>query len=410
MTAEAQRGRSLAAIISISSALVALYAIEAFFSLSSPAWADKLGTTLRAGPSVVSETHRMRQRGIEAYPFLQSDIFTYPPARGLGTAAGNTVAPLSGIASELTVLCNESGTTIGYRADSLGFRNSNSRWRPAPRAALIGDSFTHGFCRPENETIDARLTSFGIQSVNAGMTGAGPLTELGILREYLAPLRPLVVYWLFYEGNDLLDLDSELNAVVFRYLETDFTQELRNRRHDINDAMKRWADSALAAFRPPGFAAKAAGFITLRKLRTATGLYRGPAQPERRDETESLDLLEQVLRRARDETRSWNGDLRLVYLPERRRFNESTRPVRGENHDPVAVHRAVSGITERLGIPMVDASKAFAATRDPRALWNNRRYHYNAGGYRVVADAIAADLARPTIAGDTARTTTRDVR
>lgn len=379
-------------------------------SLASPAWADKLGTTLRAGPSVVSETHRLRERGINAYPFLQSDLFTYPPARGLDLGSGNTVAPLSGIASELTVLCNESGTTIGYRADSLGFRNSNSRWRSAPRAALIGDSFTHGFCRPETETIDARLTSFGIQSVNAGMTGAGPLTELGILREYLAPLKPLVVHWLFYEGNDLLDLESERKTLVTGYLDTGYSQLLSERRTVVNTAMKRWADSTLAAYRAPGPVAKARAFITLRKLRTATGLYRGPKQPESRDETESLELLEQVLRTARDETQSWNGELRLVYLPERRRFNKRTRPVRGENHDPVAVHRAVSGIAERLGIPIVDASVAFAATRDPRALWNDRRYHYNAAGYRIVADAIAADLARPTIAGDTSSTTTRAVR
>lgn len=410
MRLQARTSRTLASVISLASALVALYAMEAFLLAASPGWMDRLGTTLRGGPSVISETHRLRQRGIQAYPFLQSDLFTYPPARGLGIASGDTVAPLSGIASELTVLCNESGTTIGYRSDSLGFRNSNSRWRPAPRAALIGDSFTHGFCRPENETIDARLASFGIQSVNAGMTGAGPLTELAILKEYLAPLRPLVVYWLFYEGNDLLDLESERKTLVTRYLDAVYSQRLRERRTIVNAAMKRWADSTLTAYRPPGAAARTRGFITLRKLRTATGLYRGPEQPEQRDETASLDLLEQVLGKARDETKSWNGELRLVYLPERRRFNKSTRPVKGENHDPLAVHRAVSGIAARLGIPMVDASKAFAATRDPRALWNNRRYHYNAAGYRVVADAIAADLARPTIAGDTASTTTRAVR
>ena len=379
-------------------------------SLASPAWADKLGTTLRAGPSVISETHRLRERGIEAYPFLQSDLFMHAPARGLDIGSGNSVAPVSGITSVLTVLCNESGTTIGYRADSLGFRNSNSRWRSAPRAALIGDSFTHGFCRPDNETIDARLTSFGIHSVNAGMTGAGPLTELGILREYIAPLKPLVTYWLFYEGNDLLDLESESKTLVTRYLETGYSQLLRERRTGVSAAMKRWADSTLEAYRPPSLAAKARGFTTLRKLRTATGLYRRPEQPQQRDETRSLELFEQVLRTARDETRSWNGELRLVYLPERRRFNKSTRPVRGEDHDPVAVHRAVSDIAVRLAIPMVDVSKAFAATRDPRALWNNRRYHYNAAGYRVVADVIAADLGRPTIAGDTASTTTRAVR
>jgi hypothetical protein len=67
--------------------------------------------------------------------------------------------------------------------------------------------------------------------------------------------------------------------------------------------------------------------------------------------------------------------------------------VTGENHDPKAVEKSVKEITVRLGIPLIDAAAAFAAQPDPRELWHARRYHYNARGYAIVADAILRDLA-----------------
>jgi hypothetical protein len=104
-------------------------------------------------------------------------------------------------------------------------------------------------------------------------------------------------------------------------------------------------------------------------------------------------MLESILLRAKGDVAGWGGTLHIVYLPERRRFNASTRAVTGENHDPKAVEKSVKEITARLGIPLIDAAAAFAAQPDPRELWNARRYHYNARGYAIVADAILRDLA-----------------
>jgi hypothetical protein len=70
-----------------------------------------------------------------------------------------------------------------------------------------------------------------------------------------------------------------------------------------------------------------------------------------------------------------------------------TRAVTGEDHDPQVVEKSVKEMTARLGIPLIDVAAAFAAQRDPRELWNARRYHYNARGYAIVADAILRDLA-----------------
>ena len=258
----------------------------------------------------------MRRRGIEAYPYLQPDTFVDSTTAGLTLSDGATVIPLSGIPNTLTILCNESGTTIGYRSDSLGFRNPQNVWTPLHiDAALIGDSFVHGFCRSESETIGGVLRSRGIRAGNAGLTGAGPLAELGVLREFVGASRPRDVYWLFYEGNDLIDLVSERQTILSRYLDTHFSQQLRARLPIVEQVEKRYADSLIQRYEPPSTGARARGFLTLRNLRTATGLYRGVKQPGLRDESRELALLKEVLASADSDVKSGGGTLHLVYLP-----------------------------------------------------------------------------------------------
>jgi hypothetical protein len=384
----------IAATIPVIAALFTFYTLEGLLAFAPSAWVDKLGTTLRKGPSVISETVRMRSRNISAYPYLQPDTFTDSAHIGLRIDGESVVAPLGGIANTLTILCNESGTTIGYHSDSLGFRNPLSSWDSIQsRVALVGDSFAQGFCRPEPESIAGVIRAHGHYILNVGLTGAGPLAELGVVREYLSVVKPREVYWLFYEGNDLIDITSERNTLLKKYLDSSWTQNLAAKHDEISVAMKRFADSAIARYSEPDTKQRLVSFLLMRRLRTATGLYRQPSLPSARDESAELAMLESILLRAKDDVAAWGGTLHIVYLPERRRFNASTRAVTGENHDPKAVEKSVKEITARLGIPLIDAAAAFAAQPDPRELWNARRYHYNARGYAIVADAILRDLA-----------------
>jgi hypothetical protein len=277
MSAVNSRHPVMTVILPIASALVVLYGIESLLTFASPDFVDRFAVTLRRGPTVIAETVRMRRRGIAAVPFLQSDTFTDSAGMHLRLPGDTAVAPLSGIPSALTILCNESGITIGYRSDSLGFRNPADAWSATnPDVALIGDSFAHGFCRPQQETIAYHIHRAGFQTINAGVTGAGPLTELAILREYVRPAHPRVVFWLFYEGNDLIDLESEKQTVLRNYLQPAFTQKLIARKAEIGAAMKIFAESRINAYRPPGALNAITGFLSLRQLRSATGLTRDP--------------------------------------------------------------------------------------------------------------------------------------
>jgi hypothetical protein len=390
---EAKRqNKVIAAATSVVAAIFALYMVEAILTFANASWVDKLGTTLRRGPSVVTETLRVRAGHSQAFPFLQPDTYVDSTNQPLVSIDGIATIPLSGPGNTLTILCNESGTTIGYRSDSLGFRNPPDSWEPThPDLALIGDSFAHGFCRSESETIASRLRSSGAHVANVGLTGAGPLAELGVLREFLSAEKPANVYWLFYEGNDLIDLTSERKTLLVNYLNPEFSQHLLERHHQVDSAIKVFSNELLAKRRLPSTSEKVWAFLILRKLRTATGLYRRPEQTTSNEEKE-IELLETVLGKASEETRSWGGRLTLVYLPERRRFNKRTPPVTGENHDPETVMRRVEAAAQRLAIPMIDIAAVFASENEPAKLWNARRYHYNAKGYALVAKAIIGDL------------------
>ena len=49
-------------------------------------------------------------------------------------------------------------------------------------------------------------SSSNYNSINYGINGAGPLNTLGVLREYGKGFKPKNVFYFYYEGNDLFNL------------------------------------------------------------------------------------------------------------------------------------------------------------------------------------------------------------
>lgn len=92
------------------------------------------------------------------------------------------------------------------RYDRNGFRNA----RDISQAdiALVGDSYIEG----TEISDDALITTSVLQRymntsvANLGRAGYGPQQELAVLKRYAIPLRPKVIVWAFYEGNDLNDM------------------------------------------------------------------------------------------------------------------------------------------------------------------------------------------------------------
>jgi len=83
--------------------------------------------------------------------------------------------PIGSLPMKKTYLCNEGYGLIKYKSDRFGLRNSDKKWKKINNKSnifLIGDSFTHGACVPEQFTIPSFIErQTGINTINLGSSG-----------------------------------------------------------------------------------------------------------------------------------------------------------------------------------------------------------------------------------------------
>ena len=125
-----------------------------------------------------------------------------------------SIIPLSGLSNLLTIYCNENGYYTIYKSDRYGFRNPDDEWDAKEiEYLLVGDSFTQGACVNNPNDIGSVLRHLSNKSVlNLGISGNGPLIEYATLREYLNK-NVKKVLWIYFEGNDLTDIDNEKKII-----------------------------------------------------------------------------------------------------------------------------------------------------------------------------------------------------
>jgi len=125
----------------------------------------------------------------------------------------NNFFPLSSIANVRTIFCNENGYYPIYRSDRFGFNNPDFEWNNNVEYLIVGDSFAHGSCVNQEDTVSGKIRSYknsGVLSLGHG--GNGPLTEYATLREYIKITKPKYIIWMYYEANDLENLNLQQNS------------------------------------------------------------------------------------------------------------------------------------------------------------------------------------------------------
>ena len=140
-------------------------------------------------------------------------------------------------------MCNESGYYNDYVSDRFGFNNNDKIYDTKNiNSVFIGDSFLHGACvnNKSNLISNLRFSSFfkGKNILNLGYGGNGPLLNLATLKEYFPNNKNVeYVFWLYYEGNDLEELNSEYsNKILKKYLyDAKFFQNLKSKQNEIDD-------------------------------------------------------------------------------------------------------------------------------------------------------------------------------
>ena len=96
------------------------------------------------------------------------------------------------------------------------------------------------------------------------------------------------------------------------------------------------------------------------------------------------DFIE-ILEKSKKTVSSWGGELYFVYLPDYSTYSNNKKNL---------YRKTILQVANELNIPIIDMHKeAFKLHSDPLSLFPFRKLeHYNAEGYRLVAETISKRL------------------
>lgn len=101
---------------------------------------------------------------------------------------------------------------ISFTYDQWGYRNTVSRTKSD--IVLIGDSYVEGAHVSDDQTIARRLEErLGRPVQNLGVAGYGSKQQLIVLQKEAVRFNPDVIFWFFFEGNDLYDDETFENSL-----------------------------------------------------------------------------------------------------------------------------------------------------------------------------------------------------
>ena len=292
---------------------------------------------------------------------------------------------LSGISKKKTIHCNENGYYSIYDSDRYGFNNPDKEWdKEKVDFFLIGDSFVHGACVNEQDTISGNIRKIDKENVvlNVALGGNGPLTEYASLREYLPIVKAKNVLWFYFEENDLLELSRELkNKLLLKYLnDINYSQDLKSKQdiidkklYLISSKFKKPEISKNKNYLKPAII-RSIKLFNVRKLTIEELLYEQP-----------VDKLEKILEKSKKFVENNNSKLYFIYLPEYSRYVSKFKI--NNNHRK---YNNILEIVNKLNIPLIDLHKeVFEPHNDPLSFFPGRANgHYTELGYKIITEKV----------------------
>ncbi|NWG92540.1 MAG: SGNH/GDSL hydrolase family protein [Parvularculaceae bacterium] len=368
-------GRSTALIVGVNACAVmtALFLYEGFATY-------RLARSAAAIPNAPENPH-IAELGVER---------ALPPRatlRRLNRAIGGDVslatAFLGGVPHENALLCvRPDGGLVTYKADKYGFNNPNAVYDAGILdIAVLGDSFVEGMCQKAGEDVAALLRKSGRNAASLGFRGNGPLIEYATLGRFGPSFRPKLTAILYYAGNDSENLETEIETPWLRNAlapGADFG-ELSPSAGQI-DAARR----AVAGFwGGDGVATKTyearlwRNFFAMSHTSAVLGLHY-PATPK------ALPQYEAVLKKMRELTGSWGGDVVVLYVPRAERFRGAL-----PNEFAFRVNeRHVTDAASRAGVDVINLASEFKRQGDPRSFYASDG-HFSEKGAALAARLIA---------------------
>lgn len=286
---------------------------------------------------------------------------------------------------------------VNVRYDRNGFRNDNN-FEQAD-IVVIGDSFVEAALVSRQETVVAQLESMlNTPVANLGQIAYGLRQELEVLRRFGLPLKPRLVVWVLFGGNDLRDVEFYERQLerVGRARPPATLEERLASRNALALAGKLAVDAVRNAGGQPSANALNHSALFRRADGTRERVYFSPPEdtPSPHQWQVAIDALTQADRSAR----AAGADFLVVYAPRSFRVYKPHLEIAPEH---ASARWVVNDLPERLGrwaaekgIPFVDTTPRLAAVvaRGEHPYFVDD-VHWNALGHETAAQVITEELA-----------------
>lgn len=317
-----------------------------------------------------------------------------PHTQLVGTTRGNF--------AEVYCLPAEESRSYPYelRYDHNGFRNASDV--ETASITVLGDSYTEAVNVPIEATLTSQLERIsGLRVTNLGLSGYGPQQELIVLRRFALPLKPKVIVWAFYEGNDLQGMRSfELQTESLRAgrLRTGPTLRQRSFVKNVLEYLRRVSSPC----RPRGDADRFFGLFRLKDDTKVKMYFR--EQPLAHDlrSSEPLPSLGQIIGEAYRLSAQRGALFVFLFVPAKYRVYSRFVEIPGESElwswqlDDFAgsLRALVTGISANIGfLDLTDSLMAAAA--EGVLVYFEDDSHLSPEGHRVAAKTLWSYLQEP---------------
>lgn len=309
-----------------------------------------------------------------------NETLTVPPQNFL--KKNYPLFPLSGISQKKTIMCNESGYYNNYISDRFGFNNDDKVYEKKDiHSVFIGDSFLHGACvnNVNNLISNLRSTKFFNEKniLNLGYGGNGPLINLATLREYFPKNKNVkYLFWIYYEGNDLKELNNELaSETLLKYLKNStYSQSLKKKQKEINNYVFDLLNNNEKINDETNFLSLKI-IISILGIDRTRGLIFSKFDPKYKKNVEILNSFKKIAQEIHIYSKYFKTELVFVYIP-------SSFKSEGKNY-----------YEDVLNI-IIDNKIKFLDLTNVKFIYDKNMYpkfgaHFNEKGYKALSDEIS---------------------
>jgi hypothetical protein len=282
--------------------------------------------------------------------------------------------------------------------DRRGFRNDEELEQAD--IAVVGDSFVEGAQVRQPMLMTFHLhTLMGVRVANLGVTGYGPQQELLVAKRYAMGLHPTTLVWMFYEGNDLRDMDDYVrDRARFSSLMEQYTSLWQ--RSFTRNALEGMARLLRGCVPDPLLVKR---YIKLQVNGDVRPVYVLDAmQPVSPKEEEALRQLKTILSEVYHLCREHGMRLLVVFAPQEYRVYHGLPQVVARSEEvehwhvntlPVRVRQIGRDIAPDIQyLDLTPTLRQAAAEGTAVFLWDDN--HWTAAGHRIAAEAISHTLKR----------------